>query len=164
MAAVAVLGLVYVVLARGAMQGLRTEGDASRRLRATLLADRVLNDLELELAGGATPQVGEQETSEEEFTVLVEVSPFDATSLLPDTPDEGEPPAASTPPRELLEPPLRGGAPALLSIVVRVAWIDGISEREVTRTSFAFDAQAADPLLEGLSDAEEESAQEEEAQ
>jgi hypothetical protein len=35
MAAVAVLGLVYVVMARSAMQGLQIEGDASRRLRAS---------------------------------------------------------------------------------------------------------------------------------
>ncbi len=82
MAAVAVLGLVYVVVARGAMQGLQTEGDASRRLRASLLADRVLNDLELSLAGGSAPALGETETSEEEFTVVVEVSPFDLASLL----------------------------------------------------------------------------------
>jgi hypothetical protein len=152
MAAVAVLGLVYVVLARGAMQGLQAEGDAGRRLRASLLADRILNDVEIELASGETPQVGERETSEEEFAVVVTVSPFDATPFFPPTVEAGGLPAASTLSPGLLKPPARGGAAALLSIEVRVAWIDGISEREVSRTSFAFDVQAAAGLLEGISE------------
>jgi prepilin-type N-terminal cleavage/methylation domain-containing protein len=150
MAAVAVLGLVYVVVARGAMQGLQTEGDASRRLRASLLADRVLNDLELNLAGGSAPALGETETSEEEFTVVVEVSPFDLATLLETTNGEPAAPAASTTPLELLKPPVRGGIPTLLMIAVRVAWMEGISEQEVTRTSFAFDLEAAAPLLEAI--------------
>jgi prepilin-type N-terminal cleavage/methylation domain-containing protein len=160
MAAVAVLGIVYVVLARGAMQGLQIEGDAGRRLRASLLADRILNDLELELAAGSAPRVGESETSEEEFAVVVEVSPFDVASILPAT-EEGEASAAPTSSKELLAPSRRGGVPTLLSITVRVAWIEGVSEREVTRTSFAFDAEAAAPLLEGIGDAEEKETDEE---
>jgi len=150
MAAVAVLGLVYVVVARGAIQGLQTEGDASRRLRASLLADRVLNDLELNLAGGSAPALGETEANEEEFTVVVQVSPFDVTSVLPEaTGQEGEP-ASSTAALALLKPSVGEGLPTLLSIAVRVAWIEGISEQEVTRTSFAFDLVAAAPLLEAI--------------
>jgi prepilin-type N-terminal cleavage/methylation domain-containing protein len=150
MAAVAVLGLVYVVVARGAMQGLQTEGDASRRLRASLLADRVLTDLELNLAGGSAPALGQTETSEEEFTVVVEVSPFDIASLLEAANLEPPGPAASTTPLELLNPSVRGGVPTLLTIAVGVAWMEGISEQEVTRTSFAFDLEAAAPLLETI--------------
>ena len=33
---------------------------------------------------------------------------------------------------------------------IRVAWIEGISEQAVTRTSFAFDLEAAAPLLEEI--------------
>jgi prepilin-type N-terminal cleavage/methylation domain-containing protein len=150
LAAVAVLGLVYVVVARGAIQGLQTQGDAGRRLRASLLADRVLSDLELALATGSAPQVGETQSSEEEFEVVVEVAPFDVASLLEAATPEEDRPAAATDSLRLLEPSVRGGVPTVLSIVVRVAWVEGISEREITRTSFAFDAEAAAPLLEGI--------------
>ena len=150
LAAVAVLGLVYVVVARGAIQGLQTEGDAGRRLRASLLADRTLNELELALAAGSAPRVGESESSEEEFAVVVEVTPFDVASLLEAATSEADRPAASAASLELLKPSVRGGAPTLLSIVVRVAWIEGISAQEITRTSFAFDAEAAAPLLETI--------------
>jgi len=156
MAAVAVLGLVYVVVARVAIQGLQTEGEASRRLRASLLADRTLSDLELELAGGAAPRVGETEASEEEFTVVVEVSPFDVGSILQDGAGEDQRPPASTSSLELLSPSARGGVPTLLSVAARVTWIEGVSEREVTRTTFVFDAEAAAPLLEGISISGEE--------
>ena len=150
MAAVAILGIVYVAIARSAIQGLQTEGDASRRLRASLLADRVLNDLELALVDGSAPEVGETETTEDEFTVLVEVSPFELASLLEGVTAQEGAGASSTSALELLSSPVRGGVPALLSIAVRVAWIEGISEQEVTRNSFAFDLAAATPLLETL--------------
>jgi prepilin-type N-terminal cleavage/methylation domain-containing protein len=154
MAAVAVLGIVYVAVARGAMQGLLTEGDASRRLQASLLADRVLNDLELELLGGSPPRLGETESTEEAFTIVVEVSPFDIASLLEDAAAEDARPTASNDAAQLLKPSPYGGIPILLSIIVRVAWIEGISEQEVTRTSFAFDAEAAAPFLEQIPEAE----------
>lgn len=153
MAAVAVLGLVYVVVARGAMQGLQIEGDAGRRLRASLLADRVLNDLELALAAGNAPALGETESSEEEFTIFVEVSPFDIGSLLP--PQQEETRASSAEAMELLKPPVGGGLPALLSIAVRVSWLEGFRQEEVTRTTFGFDLGAAAPLLEQIQSQEQ---------
>ena len=146
MAAVVVLGLVYVVVAQGAMQGLQTEGDASRRLRASLLADRVLSGIELGLVQGSAPPMGESETSEGEFTVVVEVDPFDLATLLEGATEQGQGPERSTSEFELLDPS-RGGVPAILSIAVRVIWTEGISEQEVTRESFAFDLEAAAPLL-----------------
>jgi len=150
MAAVAVVGIVYIVVAGSAMQGLRTEGDASRRLRASLLADRVLSELELQQAGGSSLPPGETETTEGEFTILVEVSPFDVTSVLPKPTKEARAPARSAASFELLSPGLPGGVATLLSIAIRVTWIEGTSEEEVTRQSFAFDLRAAAPLLEQI--------------
>jgi prepilin-type N-terminal cleavage/methylation domain-containing protein len=150
MAAVAVLGLVYIVVARGAIQGLQTEGDAGRRLRASLLADRTLNEIELQFAAGGEPSVGETQKSEEEFAVVVEVTPFDLASLLEAAaPEEGQAPASTASP-QLLKPSVRGGVPSLLSIVVRVAWIEGVSAREITRTSFAYNPEAAYELLDAI--------------
>ena len=149
MAAVVILGLVYVVLARGAMQGLQTEGDASRRLRASLLADRILNGMELSLAQGSAPTLGQTETIEEEFTVVTEVNPFDIATLLEGAALQGGEPVSSASELELLKPP-RGGTPMVLSITVWVAWTEGISEQQVTRDSFAFDLDAATPLLAAI--------------
>jgi prepilin-type N-terminal cleavage/methylation domain-containing protein len=163
MAAVAVLGLVYVVVARVAIQGLQIEGDASRMLRASLLADQALSDLELELAGGAPPRVGETETEEEDFTVFVEVSPFDVGEILPEEAEANLDPALPPSSLQLLSPSTGGNVPTLLSIVARVSWVEGVSEREVTRTSFLFDVEAAAPMLEGIAELEQEP-EEEEAQ
>ncbi len=49
LAAVAILGIVYVVLADVAMQGLFAEGRAKRRLEASLKADLHLSELEVEI-------------------------------------------------------------------------------------------------------------------
>ena len=121
MAAVAVLGLVYVVVARVAIQGLQIEGNASRMLRASLLADRALADLELELAGGTAPRVGETETREEDFTVVVEVSPFDVGDMLPQEAETDRDPAFPPSTLQLLSPTRGGNTPTLLSIVARVS-------------------------------------------
>jgi prepilin-type N-terminal cleavage/methylation domain-containing protein len=150
LAAVAVLGIVYVVVARGAIEGMQAQGDASRRLRASLLADRTLSELELAAAAGGAPEMGETQTSDEEFAVVVEVAPFDVAGLLAGVAAEEGRPAAPTPSLQLLQSSLSGGAPTVVSIVVRVAWIEGVSAREITRTSFAFNAEAAADAFESV--------------
>ncbi len=76
--AVALLGLVVSVLAQSAIQGMSYEGDASRRLRASLLADRELARIEAGLKLGTPPQPGHQESQEaEEFRLSVDVQPLD---------------------------------------------------------------------------------------
>jgi prepilin-type N-terminal cleavage/methylation domain-containing protein len=158
MAAVAVLGLVYVVIARSAIEGLMWEGEAQRRLRASLLADRVLAELEGGLRAGGAPQLGRSELDEDGFAVLVEVTPFDPLALGLAALFEALPEGHALAPRErpggtppaLLAPPSRGGAPALVSVYVRVAWTEGISEQAVTRTTFFFDPLAAAPELGAL--------------
>ena len=55
LAAVAILGILYVVLADVAMQGLLSEGRSRRRLEASLLADQALSDIEIEMASGGPP-------------------------------------------------------------------------------------------------------------
>jgi len=77
LAAVAVLGLVYSVLATAAIQGLRAEGDAGRRFRASLLADQRITEVEAQVAAGQTPEIGETEARAEEFTVRTVVKALD---------------------------------------------------------------------------------------
>jgi prepilin-type N-terminal cleavage/methylation domain-containing protein len=146
--AVGVLAMVYTVLAGSAMQALRAEGEANRRLRASLLADGILTEMEAELASGTAPQLGREEREEDEFTVTVEVSPL-ALALKQE---------AGTRPRSasLLSSGRRGDTSPLRQIQVKVAWVEGINDLAVTRTSFALDMEAAAPLLEEVAQAMEE--------
>lgn len=147
--AVALLGLVVSVLAGSAIQGMSYEGDAARRLRASLLADRALWQVEAALKLGAPPQPGHEESQEgEEFRISVDVQPLDLSQaglgalLLP----APEAPGVSRP-----EPGSDGATAAALmplyQVFVRVSWIEGLREREVTRSTFAFDGSAAAQAL-----------------
>jgi prepilin-type N-terminal cleavage/methylation domain-containing protein len=149
--AVALLGLVVSVLAGSAIQGMSYEGDASRRTRASLLADRALWQIEAALKLGAPPQPSHEESQEgEEFRILVDVQPLDLSqgglgALLAPAP---EGPGAATP----APAPTSDGAAApvlmpLYQVFVRVSWIEGLRELEVTRSTFAFDGSAAAQAL-----------------
>lgn len=157
LAAVAVLALSYTVLAGTAMQGLANEGEAHRRLRASLLADLQITEIESALVAAAPP-VGVTETELEDYVISVESRPFDLGAFAlsgqvedaPGSARRGEgaavPPggaeaAGSGPPFALLA--AAPGAPSpLFEIIVRVSWMEGGYEREVTRTTFA-----ADPVM-----------------
>jgi prepilin-type N-terminal cleavage/methylation domain-containing protein len=170
LAAVAVLAIVYTSLARAAMQGLANQGDAARRLRASILADEALGQVEALLTAGSAPPLGESELPSEDpdFTVTVEVRAFEdlATALsAAAAPEEGRlarrpRPAADaesgqTPtPQLLVAAP--GGAPPLLEIDVRVRWIEGANEQEVTRTSFGADPTIVGNALAGLGEGDEQ--------
>lgn len=148
--AVALLGLVVSVLAGSAIQGMSYEGDAARRMRASLLADRALWQVEAALKLGAPPQPSHEESVEgEEFRISVDVQPLDLSQaglgalLLPPP----EAPGAPSP-----EPSTDGAAAAaallpLYQVFVRVSWIEGLLELEVTRSTFAFDGSAAAQAL-----------------
>ena len=139
LAAVAILGIWFSVLAGVAIQGLRSEGENERRIRASLLADRVLADIELNLAAGQFPEETDTETEDEEFTIRtssvplieLEFAELDAELLL------------------LLENDLAKLAPDLHAIIVSVTWIEGAQEEKVTRLRYAWDSA---PLFELLSD------------
>jgi hypothetical protein len=94
--------------------------------------------------------------------VTVEVRAFDelATALAAAAaPEPGrlargatEQAAARETPPELLTAAAPGGAPPLLEIDVRVRWLEGADEQEVTRTSFAADPTIVATALAALGD------------
>jgi prepilin-type N-terminal cleavage/methylation domain-containing protein len=170
LAAVAVLALVYTALAQAAMQGLSHEGDASRRLEASLLADLALAEIEGQLAAGTAPALGLVEAEEGDFAVKIDVRPFDlgafalqagdaAATLRGEGTDlEGAQPG--TPAFQLLTS--QPGAPApLLEIEVRIGWVEGGFEQEVTRTTFAADPATVAAALASLAPSEEAGAADE---
>jgi prepilin-type N-terminal cleavage/methylation domain-containing protein len=160
MAAVAVLALVYTVLARTGILGLQHEGEAERRLQASLLADLKLEEIETALEAGTPPQVGEEESQVDDFVVVVSVSPFDL--VLPEVEEPrkesraGEPrrPGRSLRDVQQLGPSLlvgeRGQPSPLRRIDVRVGWLEGFGERSVVRTTFGLDPVAAQEALAAL--------------
>ena len=90
--AVALLGILYSVLAGSAIEGLRSEGESRRRLRASLLADERLAEIELALQGGSAPPLGEESEEQDGFTLVTEVRGFEP------------PPAPAVPARRAGEP------------------------------------------------------------
>jgi len=163
LAAVAVLALVYTALAQAAMQGLSHEGDASRRLQASLLADLALAEIEGQLAVGTAPPVGLTEAEQEEFAIRVEVRPFDlgafalqageAAAALRGEAEGVEGAQPGAPSYQLLTAQPGGPSP-LLEIEIRVAWVEGGFEQEVTRTTFAAEPTAVAAAMEPLAGAE----------
>jgi len=165
MAAVAVLGLVYSVLATAAIQGLRAEGDAGRRLRASLLADQRITDIEAQVALGQTPPIGETESEEDEFVVRTVVEPLDLdvgdTKASKRAKDRLERAVGARPKAAkdetgkseggtLLHPSGASKQPLLRRIDLRVTWTEGDAEQSVRRTSFGLDMVAAAPMIEQL--------------
>jgi prepilin-type N-terminal cleavage/methylation domain-containing protein len=176
LAAVAVMALVYSMLATAAIQGLRAEGDAGRRLRASLIADQRLTEIEAQIAVGQTPDVGTSETEDGDFIVRMDVEPLDLQ--IGDT-------KASKRSRDRLERAVgarkdtkeeagsllrRGGPnqpPMLRRVDLTVAWPEGGGEQQVRRTTYGIDAVAAAPLIEQLvaaAAAEQAQAEQEQAQ
>ena len=136
LAAVAILGFLYVAFASFAIQGLRREGENERRIRASLLADRTLSDVEIGIQDGQFPSDTGDEFDEDEFHVQVELLPITGLEAADD-------PGLTT----LLEGDLAALATDLHTVRVRVSWIEGAVEQEVTRITYAWDSG---PLYEQL--------------
>jgi prepilin-type N-terminal cleavage/methylation domain-containing protein len=144
MVAVAVLGIVVTLITRASVQGMQYAGDARDRLAASLLADRLLADLEIQVDQGVAPRLGGQEYEEEPYRASVTVSAFDPAMVGLDALLAGDDRGATLP---AIFETTRGGAP-LLTAEVRVAWSDGIHEQHVERTTFLLLPEALPALLQ----------------
>ena len=164
--AVALLGILYTVLAGSAIDGLRSEGESRRRLAASLLADQQLAEIELALGSGVAPELGSQSEQEDGFTVLTEVRAFEPP------PAREDPESRSGEPRSLAarhaaagreeapslfeKPASPATPPALRSIEVVVSWEEGSDAREVHRTTYALDAAAIEEVFASIADVQAE--------
>lgn len=153
--AVAILGIWYFVLAALATDGLLHEGQNLRRLRAGIIADQVLAELETTHLDGSAPELmDETERREGEeadiYEIRKQVKAFtldfgspesnagQATTIDPSAPVPALP--------SLLGQNMPGFARHLYQMNVIVSWSEGFMDREkVHRTSFIFDmAKAAE--------------------
>jgi hypothetical protein len=149
LAAALIMAMVYGALSAQGLQGFELEGDAERRARASLLADRALADVEAALTTGVLPALGTSEFEQDEFTVRLEAGPFVLPLddlLAPPEPPGGraERPGDAVP---SLFAPAQGQAAPILSLRIVVTWWDGVIERSVERTTFALDPEAVAAAL-----------------
>ena len=151
--AVAVLGIWYFVLAAIATDGLLKEGQNLRRLRAGLIADRVLAELESGPLGGSIPTLIDEEVQPEEpgdeiYTIKKQVAAFSTYSAQgTDAKDEDAKEQifdTSLPLDSLLEQNIPGFARHLYQINIAVSWTEGfMAEEFVHRTTYVFDMTSA---------------------
>jgi prepilin-type N-terminal cleavage/methylation domain-containing protein len=144
--AVALLGVVVSVLARSSIEGMSYEGDAARRTRASLLADRALFRVEAGLELGP-PAALHEESEEGEFQINLDVQPIElgpgGLDALLGAPEEK--PGAGERAGAGAKVPSVGLA--LFRVLVSVSWLEGLHEQSVTRSTFAYDASAAAQAL-----------------
>lgn len=147
LAAVALLGLLYTVLARTAVQGLRAEGESKRRIEASLLLDAELVTIETQLAAGVAPPLGFNETEAEagDFRIGTNVRPLEFYEEL-----AGNLEAAPTDAPSVLGRQGQGGESPLRVISIAVSWNEGVFERRLERTTFGLDREAASSALASL--------------
>jgi hypothetical protein len=118
-----------------------------RQLRA---ACRRPDAQQIERPSRAAPPIDDTEIEVGDYAVRPPVKPFDlvpfALAVQEQNTGKRKPvkgaEAGATPPFELLTVPAGARSSPLLEIVVRVHWLEGSFEREVTRTTFA-----SDPVL-----------------
>ncbi|MFP6578866.1 MAG: type II secretion system protein [Myxococcota bacterium] len=135
LAAVAILGIWFVVLSSVGVQGLRAEGDSQRRFRASLLADEALADLEAEMARGAPPEADGGTHEVDDYEIRTTIDPFYLDLPTPTTSEK--PSGGSAPALQKLVG--AGGEPVLSRIRIEVSWVDGPDRRRVTRETFGLD-------------------------
>jgi len=163
LAAFALLAIAYTTLGGAGAQSLQREGEAARRLHASLLADRVLDELELAFDQGTAPPPGDEERVEDLYTISIRVAPWE-----PVIPERERPLAIERGERRARRPGesirdddgaalgpslitgTRGQPGPLRRVDVVVTWDEGWSVGRVTRTTFGLDGEAASGTLEAL--------------
>jgi prepilin-type N-terminal cleavage/methylation domain-containing protein len=142
MAAVAIIAIVFSTLARVASQGLASEGASKRRLEASLLADATLAVIEIQLADGAAPEIGESEEEVGLFQVVTTVSSFDLASAIPIEGLEVDDPTTAA----SLAGVLGDEVSPIREIRVAVSWAEGVHDYLVIRTTYGIDPVALESL------------------
>jgi hypothetical protein len=77
------LGLVFTLLAKVALVGLRSEGIDRRRAEASLIADRELGVLESLIAMNTPLEAGQTTKELEPYRIAIDIQPEDVMGLLP---------------------------------------------------------------------------------
>jgi prepilin-type N-terminal cleavage/methylation domain-containing protein len=150
LAAVAVLALVFTMLAEAAIVGLRSEGVDRRRAEASLIADRELVTLQSALVGGVVIEDGVETKEEEPFRISPQLAPEDVMALLPPALDREIRAESGDLETLLLD---ERGESRIRRLSVVVEWDETGEEPErVTRISHHLDTAGLEALLPPESD------------
>jgi prepilin-type N-terminal cleavage/methylation domain-containing protein len=156
--AVLVLGVLYTVLAGVAIEGLRAEGTSMRRIEASLRADRMLVELEEQIAAGSMPPIGVFEEEEDIFDLSIAVRELDLASITPPEPVGSDREVQRAGTASLFGNDSGTQPSRLREIDVRIAWLEGDRELSVQRTSYAFDASGLEDLFPEAGEVPEDTA------
>ena len=154
LAAFLIFSIVFTVLVGTSQTAVHSQGLALRRLEASLIADEVLADLEVQIQQRLTPILVDPD-AREIFEVEVTSSPFAAPAAA-----EGAAPAPAAPDAlslagagggaAMLAASFPEAAPYLLRYDVVVRWQEAEGPQQVGRTTFAFDWETASVALADL--------------
>ncbi len=136
LAAAMIFGMVMTVLVGTSSTAIHHVGISARRLEANLLADEILADLEIQMRQGIAPAIDEDESVRDIYSIRVTRTALGAGG--PEASALAVPDVAS-----LLGAELPEVAKHLNQYDIEVGWIEQSGPQRVTRTTFAFDWQAA---------------------
>ena len=160
LAATMIFALVMTVLVGTSSTAVHRSGLAARRLEANLLADAVVADLEIQMRKKIAPVVEQTQwtTEDEEYVVHVQNRSIEAALAAPAETLADDAAGTATPVRPgpgstqigagsgigtLLAGELPEVAKHLRQYDIEIVWIGADGPESVTRTTFAFDWQAA---------------------
>ncbi len=148
LAAAMIFAMVMTVLVGTSSTAVHRSGQASKQLEANLVADAFLADLEIQINQRIAPVIEEADSNRDDFTIQVQ-----RVSLLGEATDGsgiglngfGDADAGSG--AGEIAGLLAGDLPEVVKHLyqydLNVSWVDSSGVQSVTRTTFAFDWQAA---------------------
>jgi hypothetical protein len=137
LAAAMIFALVMTVLISTSSTAVHRVGQSARRLEASLVADEILADLEIQMKQGIAPEIDEEESVRDPYEIRV--VRFD---LLGEDGD-GTVPGDALDVAALLGTGLPEVAKHLKQYDIEVSWIEQGGPQSVTRTTFAYDWELA---------------------
>lgn len=138
-----IFAMVMTVLISTSSTAVHNAGLAARRLEANIIADGLLADLEIQMNRRVAPKVEEGDFERDPYTIHITRSDF-----IPDTKAGGGtatglPAAANADIAVMLRSQLPEVAKYLERYDIEVSWIEPTGAESVTRTTFAYDWEAA---------------------
>jgi Tfp pilus assembly protein PilV len=157
LAATLIFSLVMSVLVGSSQMGVQRAGDSARRLEASQLADAIVADLEIQMRDGIAPPLEREEWTSEDERYRIRAVDRSLQQALSESSSSASSDAAAAGPSAagttrigggggigaLLAAELPEAAKHLHQYDIEIGWDGPSGPESLTRTTFAFDWQAA---------------------